>query len=180
MVRIDEQEIPSISDELPPAVKRFENSKKKPTKEQIAKAVLPVSTAYRPLSIPHRDTLPSVAAQGLTEAQKCSPYELFLLFFPAHLMKKMAEYTNEQAELKKAGEYSENKPYSRPWEPTWGAEIGFFLGILLFKCVSSPRSPKLFTNYTGVSIIYIDLPNFGPLQLLPTHQTLWFVTVSSS
>lgn len=131
-MRVDEQEIPSVSDELPKQIAAFERRKNKPTKEQIIKKLPPPSDAYKPLIIPHRELRASEAALALIQAQKTSPLELFKLFWSDDLMAYLAVCTNEFAahELEKQ---HEKRLKSRSWYPTWPAEIGVFLGVILFK-----------------------------------------------
>ena len=115
-----EIEIPDQSDVVPP------NILKGKTKEvNILINSLPrCSSNYVPLNYSIRAPMPH---EELREKNH-TPYSLFQLFIPFSLLQTMAFHTNKKAGLERSG-YSK---WQREWYDTSDAEIGAFIGILLY------------------------------------------------
>ncbi len=166
---MNEEEIPGVTDVLPPAVKkRLKKAEKRPL-SQAFQDVPKLNPNYQPLEIPSRD--PEVNL--LTDIQH-SPSSLFQLFITQAHLDLISTHTNLNASLKLAknkdgeegeGEGDISKQYEGdtnkdqeeledktvglkkpqkicPWYYTTGEEIGVFLGVLLLQGEAKLGSTK--------------------------------------
>ena len=131
-----EIEVPDQSDTLPPSVLKEQSKRNKPSMKSIIDSIPPPSSSYSPISIPFRSPQP-YETLGLI---KQTPYSLFSLFFSSDLLRIVAENTNLKANKK----YSRDSKEQRRWHDTSAAEIGAFLGILLYMGLA--RMPRI-TDY---------------------------------
>lgn len=128
-MRIDEQEIPSVSDKSPISEKQHRINSKKGVEGLLAD-IPPCNSDYQPLSISQRAPK-SLASPGAT------PYELFQLFITPEHCCTIADHTNNKAEdhgkeCKQRGECQQSEECKhRTWHSTTGPEIEVFLGIIL-------------------------------------------------
>ena len=88
-----------------------------------------------------------------------TPLDLFSIFFPAHLLYQIAEFTNKKVKKWWNDPTQEKSTYTRKWEDTDAAEIGVWLGIhLLMGLDQSPKYGSYWnTNCTGLIYILIQL-----------------------
>ena len=120
-----EIEVPDQSDVLPPSVLKEQAKKNKPSVQSIIDSIPPPSSRYSPVSVSFRPP----QADEMLRLRTQTPFSLFSLYFSSELLEIMAQNTN----LKASKEYSTNNfKHRRVWHSTSAAEIGVFLGILLY------------------------------------------------
>ena len=95
-MRVNEEEVHGVSDELPPAVKR-QLKRKRPIVEVLTD-VPACSSSYQPLVVPERPSRPQIPANINT------PESFFSLFIMPTHFQLIARHTNINAEHEKAAE----------------------------------------------------------------------------
>ena len=118
-MRLDEQEIPSVSDKSPITEKQHKINRKKGV-EGLLNDIPEISLDYQPVSINQRK------AKSLAPS-KATPLQLFRLFITPRHCRLIAKHTNHKAQDLRGGD-----KHTRPWHDTTASEIEVFLGALLF------------------------------------------------
>ncbi len=119
-MRANEEEIPSVPDTAPKAVQKLRKAKNKPSVQEILDSIEPPSSTYRPIQVKDRPFQPKLPPGLVTSLN------FFSLFITSSMLEQISEFTNTKAQK------TERTAKQRPWIPTSGAEIGVFVGILLF------------------------------------------------
>ena len=126
---------------------------------------------YKPLSIPSQSSKPHISATINTSEA------FFELFVTSTHFQLIANYTNINAECKRATETDEEKGEAKPWRDTTGAEIGVFLGILMLQ--GEYRLPKT-TDYWNEAIDKaICLPILTAMSKDRWHQLKRYLKISN-
>ena len=118
-MRLDEQEIPSVSDKSPITQKQHRINRKKGV-EGLLNDIPEISLDYQPVSVNQRK------AKSLAPS-KATPLQLFRLFITPRHCRLIAKHTNHKAQDLRGGD-----KHTRPWHDTTASEIDVFLGALLF------------------------------------------------
>lgn len=138
-MRSIEIEIPDQSDVVPPGI--LKNKKK--NVDFLIKELPPCSTRYVPFLVPNRPPMPHEKLRKKAQ----TPYSLFMLYVPFCLLEIIAKHTNVKANLERVQVSNQQ----RAWHDTTTAEIGAFIGVLLYMgIVHMPRTP----DYWNVDSIH--------------------------
>ena len=133
-MRVDEQEIPSVSNKLPISKKQHKINKKRGIESLLADVPAPFNSIYWPVPVVKQN--PCTLAQSTAT----SSYELFKLFITPQHCRTIAHHTNVKANDHMEQEKTTKERY---WHDVMGPEIEIFIGILLFigldllKCIKN-------------------------------------------
>ena len=138
MMRVNQEEIPGISDASPLTERQKKISRKRPLSDLLED--VPPCSNYMPLHVQERDPHTNLP----DDVDSNSPIDLYNLFITSRHRELIAKHTNIKANKELQEKSKENR---RPWYDTNEAEIGVFLGILLLMGLDhSPAIENYWTN----------------------------------
>ena len=120
-MRVNEFDIPSVSDTAPSAVRKLEKATVKPSLKSILDQIQPPSAQYSPIMHENRSSAPNLPSNQSFKA----PLDFFKLFITSSMISTISEHTNINAED------TEITGKHRVWIPTTPTDIEVFIGILL-------------------------------------------------
>ena len=124
-----EIEIPDQSDVIPSKILKG----KQKNVQLLINNLPPCSPKYVPLNVSMRAPSPHEELR----IKRQTPYSLFQLFLPFSLLQIFANHTNIKASLERV----KVSKHQRPWHEITAAEIGAFIGILLYMGIAvMPRT----------------------------------------
>ena len=104
------------------------------------------------------------------------PLDLFSIFFPTHLLEKLARFTNKKVEKWWRDPTIEKKKHTRPWEETDTAEMGAWLGIRLLMGPDQSPNYASYWNTKENKPIYILIQS--AMTIVRFEQILHFFKAS--
>lgn len=153
-MRVNQEEIPSVSDVSPitPAQRRL--NKKKSLQDLLA-AVPPCKT-YTPMQVQERPARPNLP--GHVDINK--PIDFYDLYLTRQHRVLFASYTNIKANIDLRDTKKEDR---RKWHDTNEWEIGCFLGIILFMGLDHSPSIENYWNRVSIRPVYTSIQKAMPL-----------------
>lgn len=150
-MRVNEEEIPGVSDASPLTIKQKKINSKRSLQELLND--VPPCTNYHPVHTherPARSNLPS-------HVDASAPIELYDLFVTRAHRRLLAEHTNLRADLELRKLPKEER--RRPWHDTNEWEIGVFLGLILLMSIDHSPSIKSYWHTSSTKPLYVTIQN---------------------